>query len=40
MLADNHDDDKAPDIAVPADPLIVGLVGEFFADSHAILSHR
>jgi polyphosphate kinase 2 len=33
-------DGKDPDVAVPADPLIVGSVGEFFADGHSILSHR
>jgi polyphosphate kinase len=33
-------DGKDPDVEVPPDPLIVGSVGEFFADSHAILSDR
>jgi polyphosphate kinase 2 len=33
-------DGKDPDIAVPADPLIVGSVGEFFTDVHATLSAR
>jgi polyphosphate kinase 2 len=33
-------DGKDPAVAVPADPLIVGSVGEFFAEVHATLSAR
>ena len=33
-------DGKDPGVAVPADPLIVGPVGEFFADAHTTLSAR
>jgi polyphosphate kinase 2 (PPK2 family) len=33
-------EDKDPAVAVPADPLIVGSVGDFFADVHTTLNAR